>query len=70
MEYVTDTKYIIPASMRPVDTKPHVLRWTIVAVRQVGSTADGQPIYEPAGAVSVGRVFIWWAQGPAATPTP
>lgn len=70
VEYVADTKYIVPVSMRPVDSKPHVLRWTVVAVRQTGSTDDGDPIYEPAGAVSASRVFIWWSQGPASTPTP
>ncbi len=69
--YVTDTKYIVPVSMRPVDSRPHALRWTVVAVRQTGSTADGQPIYEPAGTVSTSRVFIWWAQGaPVSTPAP
>ncbi len=70
VEYVNDTKFIVPVSMRPVDSNPHVLRWTVVAVRQVGSTDDGQPIYEPAGAVSVGRVFIWWSQGAVSTPAP
>ena len=70
VEYTADTKFILPASLRPVDSKPHVLRWTVLAVRQTGSTTDGQPIYEPAGAASTGRVFIWWSQSAAATPAP
>lgn len=69
VEYVTDTKFIVPASFRPNDSVPHVLRWTVFAVRQSGTGADGQPIYEPAGAVSNPRTFIWWANiAPTATP--
>lgn len=74
-EYVTDTKYIIPASFRPVDTNPHLLRWSVVSVRQSGTSTDGQPIYEPAGATSISRAFAWWSSSaapvtPTVTPTP
>lgn len=69
-EYVTDTKFIVPSSFRPVDSLPHVLKWYVVTVRQVGSSADGKPIYEPAGAASVSRAFVWWSTGGATTPTP
>ncbi len=69
IEYVTDTKFIVPASFRPTSNLPHILRWWIIPVRQTGSTKDGQPIWEPAGAQSIPRVFTW--QGVAvATPTP
>ncbi|HMN11001.1 MAG TPA: LysM peptidoglycan-binding domain-containing protein [Bellilinea sp.] len=76
VDYVTDTKFIVPVSFRPVDTVPHIIRWTVQVVRQSGSTKDGEPIYVPAGAVSYSRAF-GWAGGPQApteaptlTPTP
>jgi len=66
VEYVNDTKYTVPTSFRPNDTIPHILRWYVVTVRQIGSSKDGQPIYEPAGAISIPRVFTWWS---SASPT-
>jgi LysM repeat protein len=64
VDYVTDTKYIVPASFRPTDTIPHVLRWFVVPVRQTSSTTSaGQPVYEPAGEASAWRVFTWWIAG-------
>ena len=71
IDYVTDTKYIVPVTLRPTDSMPHIFRWTILPVRQTGSTKDGQPIYEPAGQVSAPRVFSWLGgPGGGATPTP
>jgi LysM repeat protein len=58
-ETVTDTKYIVPISFRPNTTTPHVIRWYIVPVRQMGSSKDGNPIWQPAGAASLQRTFIW-----------
>jgi hypothetical protein len=55
-----------------VDT-PHVIRWTVVTVRQTGTDNDGNPIWEPAGAVSDPRVFTWTGAAAGlveATPTP
>ncbi|MBE0688067.1 MAG: LysM peptidoglycan-binding domain-containing protein [Anaerolineaceae bacterium] len=69
VDYVTDTKFIVPASFRPSSSVPHVLRWTVLVVRQTGSSADGQAIYQPAGNVSNPRTFIWWANV-ASTPSP
>lgn len=69
VDYVTDTKFIVPASFRPNTSVPHVLRWTVLVVRQTGSSADGQAIYQPAGNVSNPRTFIWWANI-ASTPSP
>lgn len=70
-EYVTDTKFNVPASFRPTDTQPHVLKWSVITVRQIGSSLDGKPIYEPAGAASAARTFVWWSTGGATvTPTP
>ncbi len=71
--YVTDTKYIVPASFRADASLPHVIRWWVLTVRQTGTDEDGNPIWETAGAVSAPRVFTWTGSGgasPAATPTP
>lgn len=69
-QYVSDTKFAVPASLRPTDNTIHVFRWWVVAVRQTGSTNDGQPIYEAYGTISAFRVFGWSGSGGAATPTP
>ncbi len=58
-QYVTDTKYIVPASFRPNENRPHIMRWWVETVRQVGSNARGEAIYESAGAVSDQRDFTW-----------
>lgn len=69
-QYVSDTKFTVPASLRPTDNSIHVFRWWVVAVRQTGSTNDGQPIYEAYGTISAFRVFGWSGSDGAATPTP
>ena len=70
VDYVPDTKYSVPQELRPADGTPHTFRWSILPVRQIGSSKDtGQPVWEPAGAVSVQRVFSWIAS-PANTPKP
>ncbi len=60
IQYVPDTKLIVPMDFRPSsDTAPHVIRWYVTPVRQSIST-DGSPSsYEPAGARSESRTFIW-----------
>ncbi len=71
--YVTDTKYVLPASFRPPEPKPHIFRWWVVPVRQVGTDDDGNPIWQPAGDPSESRVFSWSGSAeaqPTATPTP
>jgi LysM repeat protein len=68
VDYVIDTKYIIPTSFRPTDSKPHVIRWWVTTVRQVGTDENGNPIWEPAGANSEQRVFTW--SGVTGTPAP
>jgi LysM repeat protein len=69
-QYVLDTKYVIPSTFRPNDNLPHVFRWFVLTVRQVGTDDSGNPIYQPAGAASAPRVFTWVGTGIAATPTP
>jgi len=70
VDYVNDTKYIVPGSFLPNDGVPHVIRWWVVPVRQIGTDNDGNPIWDPAGAVSNPRVFTWLSTGLATTPTP
>lgn len=70
VSYVTDTKFIVPANFLPNDRVPHVIRWWVVTVRQVGTDNDGNPIWAPAGAVSVPRVFTWYSLGAVTTPNP
>jgi LysM repeat protein len=70
IDYVSETKYIVPASLRVSGNTPHIFRWTVVPVRQSGSTQDGQATYEQAGAVSSPRVFSWVGTGAAATSQP
>ncbi len=70
VEYVTDTKFIVPDSFLPADNIPHVIRWWIVTVRQMGTDEDGNPIWDTAGAVSVSRVFTLYGVSAVITPTP
>ncbi len=68
--YVTDTKFVVPETFRHQEALPHVYRWSVLPVRQVGTDEDGNPVWEPAGAVSEARTFVWQGLGAAATPTP
>ena len=70
VEYVSDTKFIVPVSFRPKDNLPHIMRWSVTTVRQVGSDEQGQPIWESAGAASANRVFSWTGAAPVATAAP
>jgi len=70
VEYTTDTKFSVPTSMRPLDNTFHIYRWTVVAVRQSGTTADGQAEYTTHGTVSAARVFGWYGSSGAETPAP
>lgn len=68
VEYVTDTKYILPDTLRPTDGRLHLFRWSILPVRQIGSDKDsGKPVWEPAGTPSAQRVFGWMSGAAPAT---
>jgi LysM repeat protein len=69
VDYVVDTKYIVPTSFRPSSDTPHIIQWWITPVRQTGTTEDMKPIYDTAGAPSENRVFSWSGTS-IATPTP
>jgi LysM repeat protein len=70
IDYVKDTKYIIPNSFRPNEAVPHILRWWIQVVRQNGISGDGEPLYETSGGLSLKRDFTWSGAAPGATATP
>lgn len=70
IEYVTDTKFIVPVSFRPKDSLPHVMRWNVTTVRQTGTNEQGEPIWDSAGAVSNVRVFSWTGAALEATQVP
>lgn len=54
-----DNKFIVPAEMRPNDSTPHLFRWNVTTVRQLNLGEAAPPMYEPAGASSPNRGFIW-----------
>jgi LysM repeat protein len=70
VDYVKDTKYIVPSSLRPAEATPHIMRWWVQVVRQTGVTVEGDPRYEPGGTASDRRNFVWSGAAPGATPTP
>jgi LysM repeat protein len=71
IDYVTDTKFIVPATFRSSDSIPHLYRWWVMPARQVGTDEDGNPVWDPAGSASDQRVFMWSGSISApVTPTP
>ena len=70
VDYTADTKYIVPATFRPAENSPHIIRWWVQPVRQSGTTTSGDTIWVPAGAQSVPRVFAWSGIGAVPTPAP
>jgi len=69
-DYVSDTKFIVPATFRPNDALPHVMKWWVVVVRQVSTDLEGKPVYESAGAPSEQRAFSWVGVAISTTPQP
>jgi LysM repeat protein len=58
-EYVRDTSFIIPSSLLPSDGRPHIFRWSVYIVRQIGGDVDNGENWEIAGNRSDERVFAW-----------
>jgi LysM repeat protein/ribosomal protein L40E len=68
--YVTETSYIVPASFSPNDGRPHVYRWYVYIVRQLGTDEENDENWEAAGDKSEERVFSWYSTaGPQPTAT-
>jgi LysM repeat protein len=70
LDYATDTRYIIPSTLRPTENRAHAFYWWVVVVRQASVDESGNPTWETAGTLSAKRVFTWTGGGAAATPTP
>jgi len=58
-EYVRDTSFIIPSSFVPTDGRPHIFRWSVYIVRQIGGDEENGENWEVAGNRSEARVFAW-----------
>jgi len=69
VDYVTDTKFIVPTSMRPNDNQGHVFVWWVTTVRQNGVDEQGQSVYESAGANSEQWIFGWTGVAVQSTPS-
>jgi LysM repeat protein len=70
VDQVTDTKYIVPSTLRPTDGVAHIYSWSIEVVRISGSDDNGNPIWTSAGASSPPRFFSWIGAPAIITPTP
>jgi hypothetical protein len=70
IDQVTDTKYIIPSSIRPTDGIAHIFSWFVEVVRISGSDESGNPIWTIAGSTSPPRYFSWTGRSGGITPTP
>jgi LysM repeat protein len=44
LEYVNDTKYIVPLTFLPTDGRPHILRWWVLTAISSGPAAAPRPL--------------------------
>jgi LysM repeat protein len=70
IEEVVDTNFSVQGSIRPNDGQPHIFRWFVVPVAQVGVDGDGNAVYTVGGAVSESRNFTWTGSAGVATAIP
>lgn len=70
VDEVTGTTYSVPASFRAKANVPHIYRWSVITVRQIGTDETGNIVWDTAGSVSEARVFTWVGETSAATPAP
>jgi len=70
VDEVSGTTFSVPASFRAKTDAPHIYRWWVIPVRQVGTDESGNIIWDTAGAASDARVFTWVGESGAATPAP
>ena len=68
VEYVFDTKFLIPETFLTNENVPHVIRWWVTTVRQVDTDEDGNPVWDSAGGTSLARVFTWTGLAGAQSP--
>jgi LysM repeat protein len=67
-DYVQETKYILPATFRSTENIPHIYRWWVTTVRQIGTDESGNPIWDSAGGASEYRSFTWIGEPQGTTP--
>lgn len=67
---VRDTKYVVPEALRPKDDLPHIFRWSVVPVAQIGVNEDGSPRYRESGPRSQPSYFSWLGSTTLLTPQP
>jgi LysM repeat protein len=70
IDEVSGTTFSVPASFRAKTGVPHIYRWWVTSVRQVGTDESGNIVWDTAGAVSDTRVFTWVGESGQATPQP
>ena len=70
IDEVKDTTFTVPTAFRPTDGRPHVYRWSVVSVAQIGVDSEGLPVYVTGGPSSETRVFVWTGTGNGATLIP
>lgn len=56
---IQDTKFLVPESLRPTDDIPHIFRWSVVPVAQIGVDEEGRPRYRESGPSSLPSYFSW-----------
>lgn len=68
-EHAKDTSLILPNTFMPKDGRPHIFRWSVYIVRQIGSGEEDEDNWIVAGNRSEERVFSWYT-GSVSTPQP
>lgn len=67
---VQDTKLLLPETLRPTDSTPHIFMWNVIPVVQIGVDEDGNPRYRDGGPPSLPSYFTWIGAGAQTTPQP
>jgi len=58
----SQTSLALPPNFAPAEAEAHRYEWRVQVVRQSGTTGNGQPVYQPAGAMSATGTFSWTGQ--------
>ena len=67
---VRDTKLVVPESLRPSDDIPHIFKWVVVPVAQIGVDEGGVPRFRESGPSSQPSYFSWFGSSTQATTQP
>ncbi|MFC1997398.1 LysM peptidoglycan-binding domain-containing protein [Chloroflexota bacterium] len=70
VDEVAATTYSVSTSFRAKDNIPHIYRWWVRPVRQIGTDESGNIIWDNAGAISETRVFTWVSEPVEGLSTP